>query len=422
MPRSIPYSFTKLSLTLAFVAAGAACSDSSDKKVNPDGGKTVDAKGADTRVADSGLANPDGKGIDAPVVDAARLDGPVDAPMVDVGAGDAGAGDAGAGDAGDPLVARGRYLVNAVIACSDCHTPQLPSGGPDMSKFMAGNAAFVKLPSGAALPTPNLTPDPATGLGAYSAAQIKRMILDGIVPGADGGVEALNPFMPYYVFHNMADEDADAIVAYLQSLPPVANPIPERSPEFAVPAPANYLDPATIPMPAATFPERASALRGRYLATEIGLCIECHTPHPASGPDAIDPSKYFQGGEDYTQIFLGTLNIKPVSRNLTSDSKTGLGNWEAADIVTVLKKGVDFQGNGICPPMPVGPMGAYGGLTDGDALDIANYIKSLPPAVNEIPDMCSWPPRPLPDGGVTDAPSVDGATVDPAGDAMMSMD
>ena len=56
----------------------------------------------------------------------------------------------------------------------------------------------------------------------------------------------------------------------------------------------------------------------------------------------------------------------------------------------------------ICPPMPVGPQGAYGGLTDGDALDIANYIKSLPPAVNFIADMCTFPPLPPSDGGTSD--------------------
>lgn len=92
-----------------------------------------------------------------------------------------------------------------------------------------------------------------------------------------------------------------------------------------------------------------------------------------------------------------------MSLNITSDPTTGIGDWTAQDIVTELKTGKDKEGNGICPPMPVGPLGAYGGLTDGDALDIANYIKSLPPAVNFVADMCSFPPLPPSDAGSSEA-------------------
>jgi mono/diheme cytochrome c family protein len=154
--------------------------------------------------------------------------------------------------------------------------------------------------------------------------------------------------------------------------------------------------------PAASYPQRDSALRGRYLAAESGLCIECHTQHPASGPNAIDPTKYFQDGEDFSRLFVGTLNIHPVSANLTSDPATGLGGWTADQVVTVLLQGKDDKGAVICPPMPVGPSGAYGGLTPQDARDIANYILSLPPAVNDVPDLCSWPPTPPVDGGSSD--------------------
>ena len=116
----------------------------------------------------------------------------------------------------------------------------------------------------------------------------------------------------------------------------------------------------------------------------------------------LDITKFFQGGEDFGSFFAGTFNIHPVSLNLTSDPTTGLGDWMPGDIVTELKTGIDKDGNGICPPMPVGPLGAYGGLTDGDALDIANYIKSLPPAVNYIADMCTFPPSPPSDAGTSD--------------------
>ena len=82
----------------------------------------------------------------------------------------------------------------------------------------------------------------------------------------------------------------------------------------------------------------------------------------------------------------------PVSKNLTSHATSGLGSWTAANIETALKQGVAKDGTGICPPMPVGPMGAFGGLTAADTTDIANYIKSLPPIDNTIVDMCTFGP------------------------------
>lgn len=378
----------------------AACGDDDEKK--RDGGKIDSAAAPDGRNDVVTPGQPD-LGADSVVADV-PLDGPsADGPNQDVSIAD-GQGVDGSVDGGrSAMVMRGAYLVDHLIACSDCHTPRLQSGAPDMTKYLAGNAAFVQLPSGDVLASANLTPDKATGLGNYTASEIKRMFMDGLAPGGDGGTKALNPIMPYYVLHNVTSEDADAIVAYLQSIPPVANPLPERSAAFAVAAPADYVEPATIPMPADSYPEKASALRGRYLAAQSGLCIECHTQHNTTGSSVISPSKFFQGGEDFSAFFAGTLNLHPVSANLTSDPATGLGKWTADQIVNVILSGKDNEGAGICPPMPVGPSGAYGGITTQDALDIANYIKSLPPVVHEVPDMCSWPPMPpSADGGGSD--------------------
>ena len=139
----------------------------------------------------------------------------------------------------------------------------------------------------------------------------------------------------------------------------------------------------------------------------------CHRASEAA-EERVYTSKYFQGGEDFSALFAGTLNIHPVSANLTSDPTTGLGNWFADQIVTVLLEGTDDEGVRLCPPMPVGPDGAFGGLTSQDALDIANYIKSLPPAENDVGPMCAWPPQPPPvDGGSLDGAGIDGlASVD----------
>jgi mono/diheme cytochrome c family protein len=332
-----------------------------------------------------------------------KLDGGAGKGGAGGAAGSAGGAGGGAADGGTLTAkqARGEYLVNAVIACSDCHTPQTPTG-PDLTHFLAGNPTFIQLPNGDALPTRNLTNDP-TGLMNRTDDEIKNMFLNGLRPTATG-TEALNPVMPYYVFHNMNSDDADAIVAYLRTVPGVSNSIPRRAASFDVPAPAPPLDATKLPTPPASDPNLASSMRGMYLATKGGICVECHTQHLDPGAATVlDEARFFEGGEDFSSLFATTLMIHPVSKNLTSDNATGLGTWAVSDIVTVLKQGKAKDGTGICPPMPVGPNGAFGHLTDGDATDIANYIHSLPPKTNMIVDMCVFPPGPPPDGGTSHA-------------------
>ena len=105
-------------------------------------------------------------------------------------------------------------------------------------------------------------------------------------------------------------------------------------------------------------------------------------------PKVVDYANFFAGGEE----FAVGLPVTPVSKNLTSDPDTGLGKWTVEDIVKVIQEGIDKHGDGICPPMPVGPLGAFGGMTDEDTRDVAHYIKSLPPIVNLVEDKCTFPP------------------------------
>jgi len=286
--------------------------------------------------------------------------------------------------AGMPPVERGQYLVNSVAACTDCHTPRDASGTPIAEKYLAGTECFVQSPNGSCLNALNLT-NHETGLLDRTDAQIASMIRDGIRPA---GEKPLSPVMPYYVYHNMSDQDLDAVVAYLRTVPPVDNAIAQSGPEFEVPAAANALYPSLIPLPMDGYPDREAALRGRYLAGEIGVCLECHTRHIMGDPKVLDYDGIFAGGEP----FAVGLPVTPISSNLTSDAQTGLGDWVVEGIVQVLLQGIDDEGQGICPPMPVGPMGAFGGLTPADATDIAHYIKSLPPIANAIDDTCTSTP------------------------------
>jgi len=189
----------------------------------------------------------------------------------------------------------------------------------------------------------------------------------------------------------MSDEDADAIVAYLRTVPGVEHELPPNQAPFLAPdEPAPRVDLDEVPEPDTDDSNYASAMRGRYLAAQAGVCLECHTPStPMGTPEPRDLSMAFAGGEEFR------LGLEPIfpeviySRNITSD-ETGLDGWSAEDVVRALKEGVGPTGDPVCPPMPAGPMGAYAHLTDDDALDIANYILTLPPIENELA-ICEMP-------------------------------
>jgi len=321
------------------------------------------------------------------------------------GAINGGAGEGGAGGLMGGDVARGDYLVNHVLGCPDCHTPRLADGSPNNGKFLAGNAAFADLvpadPDKGLVPTPNLTPD-ETGLGGWTDEQIKNAFLNGI----DDEDEPLVNIMPYYMYHNLTDADADAIVAYLRQIPAVSNEIPERQ---ELPFPVTQ----SSPIPADALPESslaktnanyASAQNGKYLASVS--CIECHTVHTMGTDVPVDLTTLYAGGEDFPAAQFG-LPSPPFpahiySANLTPDA-TGIEGWSADDIRKALQTGVQKDGGMICPPMPVGPMGVFAGITDSDAIDIGNYLLSIPKITNEVMDC-----EPAMSGGAGGMSSSDG--------------
>lgn len=136
------------------------------------------------------------------------------------------------------LAARGGYLVNSVMGCTDCHTAVDPvTGAPQMEKYLAGRQPYEG-PWGIVYGG-NITPDEATGIGTWSEEEIKRAIVSGI--GRDGRKLIL---MPWYSYAALTEADADAIVYYLKNvLPAVSNSIPAASlnPDFVVMAPQELM-------------------------------------------------------------------------------------------------------------------------------------------------------------------------------------
>jgi mono/diheme cytochrome c family protein len=118
-------------------------------------------------------------------------------------------------------VERGRYLVT-LGGCTDCHTPGHFLGKPDMARQLGGSEVGSEVPGLGVFYGPNLTPDKETGLGNWSVADIVKAIRTGVRP--DG--RALVPIMPWQAYAKLTQSDAEAIAAYLKSLPAVRNQVP----------------------------------------------------------------------------------------------------------------------------------------------------------------------------------------------------
>jgi hypothetical protein len=149
-------------------------------------------------------------------------------------------------------VARGKYIVSTA-GCHDCHTPWKmgPKGPePDMTLALSGHPASMKLPPPPKLGegpwvwsaagtntafagpwgvsyTANLTPDKLTGLGIWT----EDIFIKTIRTGRHWGVSRpILPPMPWSVYRNMTDEDLKSVFAYLRTIKPINNQVPEPLP------------------------------------------------------------------------------------------------------------------------------------------------------------------------------------------------
>jgi mono/diheme cytochrome c family protein len=251
------------------------------------------------------------------------------------------------------VIERGRYL--AVLGdCVACHTT--PGGKP-----FAGGAA-LETPFGA-LVGPNITPDPATGIGSWSEADFWRVLHDGIGRGG----KRLYPAMPYPAYTKISREDASAIWAYLRTLEPVRNDVQSNQLLF----PFNVRPPATAGWDLINFtpgvfesdPAKSEAWnRGAYLVEGLGHCGTCHTP------------KNITGGDRNGEALRGGLLQDWYAPDITSDLRTGIGDWSVDDIVRYLKTGANSY------DIASGPMAevvenSTSHLLDSDLLAIATYLK-----------------------------------------------
>ena len=146
---------------------------------------------------------------------------------------------------------RGEYLVTVGV-CNDCHTPwQMgPEGpAPDMTRLLSGHPEGMELPPPPDLEAPwgaafaltntafagpwgisyatNLTPDENTGMGIWT----EQMFIDAMRKGRHMGTSRpILPPMPWPWYSKMTDEDLKSVYAYLRSIPPIQNRVPEPVP------------------------------------------------------------------------------------------------------------------------------------------------------------------------------------------------
>ena len=252
------------------------------------------------------------------------------------------------------LVVRGEYLARAAD-CEACHTAK--GGTP-----YAGGLAFV-LPFGR-IYSPNITPDKDTGIGSWSDAAF----LNAIHKGRDDQGEPLYPAMPYASYTSMTDADALAIKAYLFSLKPEHNEVPDDRLSF--PFNQRWLVGVWSFLfnsdkrfePVAT--RSAQWNRGAYLAEGLAHCGDCHTPRNLAFV------------LDNRRKFAGDVEAGWRAYNITSDKESGVGAWRADELAEYLAVGhADRHGTA------AGTMGEAADkslrfLTPGDI--VVAYLETVP--------------------------------------------
>jgi hypothetical protein len=272
---------------------------------------------------------------------------------------------------GETPVERGRYLVESILGCGNCHTPKSPDGEPIMERNLAGGITVTAPPfSGMAS---NITPDRETGIGSWTDAEIKRAIVEGVrpshgrLPNTQLAAVMATPF-----FRAMLPRDLDAVIAYLRTVKPVRNETPP--PVYRMPVHHDR-----YPEAEAGFTEAMMAdpvRRGAYLVT-IGHCMECHTPREKGISDY--GKRLGAGGRVFdAQLVQGFARDWPGSRaaNITSHPRSGLGSWTDAEIRRAITQGISRDGRKLQPPMA---FAWYARMTEADVNAIVAYLRTVPP-------------------------------------------
>ena len=254
---------------------------------------------------------------------------------------------------------RGAYML-AAAGCVACHT--VPKDGA----FLAGGRE-LKTDFGSCF-TPNITPDPETGIGNWSNEDFIRAMKKGVSP--DGG--RYYPTFPYTSYTRMTRQDMLDLKAYLDTVPPVRNAVPDHDLAFPFGIRASMMGWQLLffdDTPFEADPTQSDAWnRGAYLVNGPGHCGECHTPRNLLG--VVDSGRPLAGNANGPEGD-AVPNITPHS--------SGIGGWSEDDIVSMLEVGLlpdgDFAGGAMTDVIEE----STSKLSEDDRKAIASYLLSLPP-------------------------------------------
>ena len=118
----------------------------------------------------------------------------------------------------DPQLSRGRYLVDALGHCGECHTPRNWAGVRDRERYLGGNREG---PDGERVP--NITPDRGDGLGKWDTDDLAYFLESGELPDGDYTGSLMTEVVDNST-SRLTTADREAIAAYLKSLPPLPGP------------------------------------------------------------------------------------------------------------------------------------------------------------------------------------------------------
>ena len=264
------------------------------------------------------------------------------------------------------IALRGEYILRAA-GCVACHTDADNDG-----QFLAGGRRF-DTPFGRFY-SPNITPDPMHGLGAWSEEDFVHALAEGIAPNGSH----YYPVFPYTSYTRMQPEDMRLLWTYLTTVKPVPTPNrPHEVPWYLAWRGINWgwklLHFEAGPFQ--TQPARGTAWnRGAYLAEALGHCGECHTPRGRLG--GIDHERHYAGTKEGPDA--------EVVPNITPDRGTGIGRWSLDDLEYFLESGGtpdgDYTGSLMAEVIDENLVH----LTATDRLALAIYLRSLPPIEHQV--------------------------------------
>lgn len=272
-------------------------------------------------------------------------------------------------------IARGEYLANHVTVCIDCHSTRdwsKFSGPPTPGTLGKGGDIFdQKFGFPGVYYAKNITPE---GISRYTDGELFRTITTGV--SKEG--KALFPVMPFHYYGQMDEEDIKSIIAYIRTLKPIANNVPESKSDF----PMNFII-NTIPHePSFTkLPPKTDVINyGKYL-TNAAACIDCHTKFEKG---SLVAGTEYGGGREFP--FPDGSIVR--SANISSDEETGIGGWDDETFVSLFKAHSDSATlNTQLNPgdfNSIMPWTMYGRMTDEDLKAIFAYLKTVPPIKNEV--------------------------------------